>query len=73
MNMNIQSNVPRPSDQGEEVKMLKLSPNTIVKEVAEKNQHPYKVDLKGVGPDVVDAKDYINQSAFIKNSVFYNL
>jgi len=53
--------------------MLKLSPNTIVKEVAEKNQHPYKVDPKSVRPDVVDAKVYKLKSAFIKNSVFITM
>ena len=53
--------------------MLKLSNNTIVKEVAEKTQHPYKVDPKSVRPDVVDAKVYKLKSAFIKNSVFITM
>ena len=53
--------------------MLKLSQNTIVKEVAEKTQHPYKVDPKSVRPDVVDAKVYKLKSAFIKNSVFITM
>ena len=53
--------------------MLKLSNNTIVKEVAEKVQHPYKVDPKSVRPDVVDAKVYKLKSAFIKNSVFITM
>lgn len=53
--------------------MLKLSHNTIVKEVAEKTKHPYKVDPKSVRPDVVDAKVYKLKSAFIKNSVFVTM
>ena len=53
--------------------MLKLSQNTIVKEVAEKTQQPYKVDPKSVRPDVVDAKVYKLKSAFIKNSVFITM
>ena len=54
--------------------MLKLSQNTKIKEISEKNiNHPYKVDPKSIRPDVVDAKVYKLKSAFIKNSVFITM
>ena len=54
--------------------MLKLSQNTKIKEISEKNNnHPYTVDPKSIRPDVVDAKVYKLKSAFIKNSVFVTM
>ena len=54
--------------------MLKLSQNTKVKELVEKNiNSPYKADPKSIRPDVVDAKVYKLKSAFIKNSVFVTM
>ena len=54
--------------------MLKLSQNTKIKEISEKNiNHPYTVDPKSIRPDVVDAKVYKLKSAFIKNSVFITM
>ena len=54
--------------------MLKLSQNTKIKEISEKNiNHPYTIDPKSIRPDVVDAKVYKLKSAFIKNSVFITM
>ena len=54
--------------------MLKLSQNTQIKEISEKNiNSPYKTDPKSIRPDVVDAKVYKLKSAFIKNSVFITM
>ena len=54
--------------------MLKLSQNTKVKELVEKNiNSQYKADPKSIRPDVVDAKVYKLKSAFIKNSVFVTM
>ena len=54
--------------------MLKLSQNTKIKEISEKNNnHPYTVDPKSIRQDVVDAKVYKLKSAFIKNSVFITM
>ena len=60
--------------QQRKLKMLKLSQNTKVKELVEKNiNSPYKADPKSIRPDVVDAKVYKLKSAFIKNSVFVTM